>query len=119
MGAMLLGGAILYGSNELYGKVLMGASLLPLLWDLAADYHVVAPDLPGFGMRILYHDPAPAAPEPGIEATAVDLETLLRTDVPWIPIIYHPQVEGWRSTVKGWKQWSAGYARAWNVTVAK
>jgi predicted unusual protein kinase regulating ubiquinone biosynthesis (AarF/ABC1/UbiB family) len=32
--AMLVGGAILYGSNELYGQMLMGASLLPLLWML-------------------------------------------------------------------------------------
>ncbi len=46
-----------------------------------------------------------------------DLETLLRTDVPWIPILYIPQVEGWRSNVQGWQHWSAGYARAWNVTV--
>jgi peptide/nickel transport system substrate-binding protein len=49
----------------------------------------------------------------------VDLETLLRTDVPWIPLIYLPQVEGRRSNVHGWQQWSAGYARAWNVTVGK
>jgi len=49
----------------------------------------------------------------------VELENLLRTDVPWIPIMYQPEIEGWRSTVKGWKHWSAGYARAWNVTVEK
>jgi peptide/nickel transport system substrate-binding protein len=49
----------------------------------------------------------------------VDMENLLRTDVPWIPLIYEPQVQGWRSTVKGWQLWSAGYARVWNVTVAK
>ena len=48
-----------------------------------------------------------------------DLESLLRTDVPWIALIYHPSVEGWRSTVKGWQHWSVGYARAWNVTVSK
>lgn len=48
-----------------------------------------------------------------------DLETLLRTDVPWIPLIYLPQVEGWRSNVQGWQHWSAGYARTWNVTVGK
>ena len=48
-----------------------------------------------------------------------DMETLLRTDVPWIPLIYLPQVEGWRSNVQGWQHWSAGYARAWNVTVGK
>jgi peptide/nickel transport system substrate-binding protein len=48
-----------------------------------------------------------------------DLENLLRTDVPWIALIYHPQVEGWRSTVQGWQHWSAGYARTWNVTVSR
>ena len=48
-----------------------------------------------------------------------DLENLLRTDVPWIPLIYLAQVEGWRSNVQVWNHWSAGYARAWNVTVGK
>ena len=47
----------------------------------------------------------------------VDLENVLRTDVPWIPLMYEPQVQGWRSNVQGWTNWSAGYARAWNVTV--
>lgn len=46
-----------------------------------------------------------------------DLEGVLHTEVPWIPLVYLPQVEGWRSTVQGWSHWSAGYARAWNVTV--
>jgi lactate dehydrogenase-like 2-hydroxyacid dehydrogenase len=32
----------------------------------------------GFGLRILFTDPAPAAPEPGVEAAPVDFETLLR-----------------------------------------
>ena len=32
----------------------------------------------GFGLRILFSDPNPAAPEPGVEATQVDFETLLR-----------------------------------------
>lgn len=31
----------------------------------------------GFGMRILFTDPAPAAPEPGVTAVQVDLDTLL------------------------------------------
>jgi peptide/nickel transport system substrate-binding protein len=48
-----------------------------------------------------------------------ELESLLRSDVPWIPLLYVPQVEGWRSTVQGWQHWSAGYARAWNVSVGK
>ena len=33
----------------LHGVGATNASLLPLLWDLAVDYHVVAPDLPGCG----------------------------------------------------------------------
>ncbi len=32
----------------------------------------------GFGMRILFTDPTPASPEPGVIATQVDLETLLK-----------------------------------------
>jgi peptide/nickel transport system substrate-binding protein len=48
-----------------------------------------------------------------------DLENLLRTDVPWIPLAYEPQVQGWRSNVQGWQLWAAGYARTWNVTVGK
>ena len=48
-----------------------------------------------------------------------ELETLLRQDLPWLPILYIPSVEGWRDTLKGWNAWAAGYARAWNVTVSK
>lgn len=33
----------------LHGLGATNASLLPILWDLAADHRVVAPDLPGFG----------------------------------------------------------------------
>jgi pimeloyl-ACP methyl ester carboxylesterase len=33
----------------LHGLGATNASLLPLVWSLAPDYHVVAPDLPGFG----------------------------------------------------------------------
>jgi glyoxylate reductase len=32
----------------------------------------------GFGMRILYSDPNPAIPEPGVKANQVDFDTLLR-----------------------------------------
>jgi lactate dehydrogenase-like 2-hydroxyacid dehydrogenase len=32
----------------------------------------------GFGMRIIYSDPNPASPEPGVEAAHVDFDTLLR-----------------------------------------
>jgi pimeloyl-ACP methyl ester carboxylesterase len=33
----------------LHGLGATNASLLPILWDLAADHRVIAPDLPGFG----------------------------------------------------------------------
>ncbi|HTX52900.1 MAG TPA: ABC transporter substrate-binding protein [Candidatus Baltobacteraceae bacterium] len=49
----------------------------------------------------------------------VDLENVLRTDVPWIPLMYEPQVQGWRSNVRGWTNWAAGYARAWNVSLSQ
>jgi peptide/nickel transport system substrate-binding protein len=49
----------------------------------------------------------------------VELENQLRTDVPWIPLMYEPQVQGWRSNVQGWTNWAAGYARAWNVSLSK
>lgn len=32
----------------------------------------------GFGMKVIFTDPAPAAPEPGVEATPVDFDTILR-----------------------------------------
>jgi pimeloyl-ACP methyl ester carboxylesterase len=34
----------------LHGLGASNASMLPTVWDLATDYHVVAPDLPGFGV---------------------------------------------------------------------
>ncbi len=34
----------------LHGLGATNASLLPTVWDLATDYRVIAPDLPGFGM---------------------------------------------------------------------
>ncbi len=48
-----------------------------------------------------------------------NLETVLRSEVPWIPIVLTPTIDGWRTSVTGWNHWSAGYARAWNVTVGK
>jgi peptide/nickel transport system substrate-binding protein len=48
-----------------------------------------------------------------------DLETVLRSEIPWIPIVLPPTIDGWRNSVTGWNHWAAGYARAWNVTVGK
>ena len=44
------------------------------------------------------------------------LEQLRRTDLPYYPTIYVPQVAAWRENVKGWTHWAAGYARVWNVS---
>jgi peptide/nickel transport system substrate-binding protein len=46
----------------------------------------------------------------------VQIEQLLRADVPWIPTIFTPNVAAWREGVKGWNHWAAGYARVWNVS---
>jgi peptide/nickel transport system substrate-binding protein len=45
-----------------------------------------------------------------------DLEQLRRTDLPYYPTNYVPQVAAWRDGVKGFKHWAAGYARIWNVS---
>jgi peptide/nickel transport system substrate-binding protein len=44
------------------------------------------------------------------------LEELRRTDLPYYPTIYVPQVAAWRQNVKGWTHWAAGYARVWGVS---
>jgi peptide/nickel transport system substrate-binding protein len=44
------------------------------------------------------------------------LEQLRRTDLPYYPTIYVPQVAAWRENVKGWNHWAAGYARVWGVS---
>jgi peptide/nickel transport system substrate-binding protein len=45
-----------------------------------------------------------------------DLEQLRRSDLPYFPTIYVPQVAAWREHVKGFNHWAAGYARVWGVT---
>jgi peptide/nickel transport system substrate-binding protein len=45
-----------------------------------------------------------------------DLEQLRRTDLPFYPTYFVPQIAAWRESVKGWVHWGAGYARAWNVS---
>jgi peptide/nickel transport system substrate-binding protein len=44
------------------------------------------------------------------------LEQLRRTELPYYPTIYVPQVAAWRENVKGWNHWAAGYARVWGVS---
>jgi peptide/nickel transport system substrate-binding protein len=43
------------------------------------------------------------------------LEQLRRTDLPYYPTNYVPQVAAWRENVKGFVHWAAGYARVWGV----
>ena len=45
-----------------------------------------------------------------------ELEQLRRTDLPYYPTYYVPQIAAWRSNVKGWTHWAAGYARVWGVS---
>jgi peptide/nickel transport system substrate-binding protein len=46
-----------------------------------------------------------------------EIERLLREDVPWFPLIHTTQTQGYTANVNGFKVWSAGYARIWNVSV--
>jgi peptide/nickel transport system substrate-binding protein len=45
-----------------------------------------------------------------------ELEQLRRTDLPYFPTYYVPQVAAWRENVKGFVHWPAGYARVWGVS---
>jgi peptide/nickel transport system substrate-binding protein len=44
-----------------------------------------------------------------------ELEKLIREDVPWYPLFHITQSQGYRKNVVGYKVWSAGYLRMWNV----
>jgi glyoxylate reductase len=70
------GGWKTWSPGFLLGADLRGATLGILGFGRIG--RAVARRASGFGVRILYHDPHPAAPEPGLEAEAVDFETLLR-----------------------------------------
>jgi glyoxylate reductase len=69
------GGWKTWGPSYLLGADFAGATLG--IVGFGRIGRAVARRAVGFGMRILYHDPLPAAPEPGVEARAVDLDTLL------------------------------------------
>jgi lactate dehydrogenase-like 2-hydroxyacid dehydrogenase len=69
------GGWKTWGPSYMLGADFAGATLG--LVGFGRIGRAVARRATGFGMRILYHDPAPAAPEPGVDAIPVDLETLL------------------------------------------
>ncbi len=65
-----------WGPAFLLGADLRGATLG--IVGFGRIGRAVAHRAVGFGMRILFSDPQPAAPEPGVEAAQVDFETLLR-----------------------------------------
>ncbi|MEZ0397233.1 MAG: D-glycerate dehydrogenase [Anaerolineales bacterium] len=70
------GGWKTWGPSYLLGADFAGATLG--IVGFGRIGRAVARRAAGFGMRILYYDPAPAAPEPGLEAAPADLDTLLR-----------------------------------------
>jgi lactate dehydrogenase-like 2-hydroxyacid dehydrogenase len=65
-----------WGPSFLLGADLNGATLG--IVGFGRIGRAVARRADGFGMRILFTDPQPAAPEPGVKASQVDFETLLR-----------------------------------------
>lgn len=70
------GGWKTWGPAFMLGADLRGATLGILGYGRIG--RAVARRAAGFGLRILYTDPGPADPEPGLEAAPVDFETLLR-----------------------------------------
>jgi glyoxylate reductase len=69
------GGWKTWGPGFMLGADLNGASLG--IVGFGRIGRALARRASGFGLHILFSDPAPALPEPGIIATQVDLETLL------------------------------------------
>ncbi len=65
-----------WGPAYMLGADLAGATLGILGYGRIG--RAVARRAVGFGMRIIFSDPAQAAPEPGVIATQVDLDSLLR-----------------------------------------
>jgi phosphoglycerate dehydrogenase-like enzyme len=65
-----------WGPNFMLGADLAGATLG--IVGFGRIGRAVARRAVGFGMRIIFSDPSQAAPEPGVNATQVDLDSLLR-----------------------------------------
>ena len=69
------GGWKTWGPGFMLGADLAGATLG--IVGFGRIGRAMARRAAGFGMRILFTDPSPAAPEPGVEATQVGFDTLL------------------------------------------
>jgi len=65
-----------WGPSFMLGADLAGATLG--IVGFGRIGRAVARRAVGFGMRIIFSDPSQAAPEPGVQATQVDLDRLLR-----------------------------------------
>ena len=70
------GGWKTWGPGFMLGADLAGATLG--IVGFGRIGRAVARRASGFGMRILFTDPSQTIPEPGVEATQVDLDTLLK-----------------------------------------
>ena len=70
------GGWKSWGLDYMLGADFAGATLG--LVGFGRIGRAVARRAAGFGMRIIFSDPNPAAPEPGVDAAQVDFDTLLR-----------------------------------------
>ena len=68
-----------WGPDFMLGADLAGATLG--IVGFGRIGRAVARRAGGFGMRIIFSDPSQAAPEPGVNATQVDLDTLLRRQI--------------------------------------
>ncbi len=71
-----VGGWKTWGPSFMLGADFAGATLG--LVGFGRIGRAVARRAAGFGMRIIYYDPQPAPLDPGVKATRVDLEVLLR-----------------------------------------
>lgn len=48
-----------------------------------------------------------------------EVQQLLQEDMSFMAVYYYPVIEAYRSHVKGYTPWSAGYPRLWNVWLEK
>ncbi len=82
-----------WGPSLLLGQDVYGATLG--LIGFGRIGQAVARRAAGFAMRVLYHDPSQPKPPPGLDATPVDLQTLLQeSDFVSLHVPLTPQTRG-------------------------